>query len=140
MLPSTCLRSVLDMVELAWGSVSTRSVERPFCANPAARLTAVVVFPTPPFWLVIATIMNLVVPPGTRGDNHRGAACRVSIDLGHNRTLRLHFVVSHVLRTHLFEDRRHRFFPGGFADHGSFEHRPGDQNVGIGSERDGDGV
>src|SRR5687768_16646292 len=35
-----------------------RSVFRPRIANAAARLTAVVVLPTPPFWLAIATIIG----------------------------------------------------------------------------------
>src|ERR1044071_9377935 len=41
---------------LAWGSRSRRSVLVPRRANAAARLMAVVVLPTPPFWLVIAII------------------------------------------------------------------------------------
>src|SRR5512141_750263 len=41
---------------LAWGSRSRRSVFDPRRANAAARLMAVVVLPTPPFWLVIAII------------------------------------------------------------------------------------
>src|SRR5262245_3401098 len=36
------------------GSASTRSVLWPRRANAAAMLIAVVVFPTPPFWLTIA--------------------------------------------------------------------------------------
>src|SRR5450756_1541428 len=39
---------------LAWGSMSTRSTSKPASARHAARLTAVVVLPTPPFWLVTA--------------------------------------------------------------------------------------
>src|SRR5688572_22567760 len=37
-----------------WGSVSTMRVLRPRRANAAARFTAVVVLPTPPFWLTTA--------------------------------------------------------------------------------------
>src|SRR5207245_9099074 len=42
------------LVELACGSASTNRVFRSAVASEAARLTAVVVFPTPPFWLAIA--------------------------------------------------------------------------------------
>src|SRR5436190_16944633 len=45
-----------EMELLAWGSRSRRSVLLPRRANAAARLMAVVVLPTPPFWLVIAII------------------------------------------------------------------------------------
>src|SRR6476620_9110855 len=53
-----------DMVELAWGSRSMRSVGLPRSASAAARLMAVVVLPTPPFWLAIATIMEARGNPG----------------------------------------------------------------------------
>ena len=43
----------LPMVALPCGSRSTSSTRRPSCARLAARLTAVVVLPTPPFWLAI---------------------------------------------------------------------------------------
>src|SRR5262245_31938825 len=46
-----------DSVLLACGSRSMSSVGLPRSASAAARLMAVVVFPTPPFWLAIATIM-----------------------------------------------------------------------------------
>src|SRR3989442_10893691 len=42
------------LVEFACGSASTSSVLRSAVASDAARLTAVVVFPTPPFWFAIA--------------------------------------------------------------------------------------
>src|SRR3989304_1471819 len=41
-------------VAFAWGSRSTRRVAFSITAREAARLTAVVVFPTPPFWLATA--------------------------------------------------------------------------------------
>src|SRR4030065_957634 len=41
-------------VAFAWGSRSTRRVRVSITAREAARLTAVVVFPTPPFWLATA--------------------------------------------------------------------------------------
>src|SRR5438128_2071125 len=47
-----------DMVLFAWGSRSTSSVRLPRSASAAARLMAVVVFPTPPFWLQMATIIG----------------------------------------------------------------------------------
>ena len=43
-------------VEEACGSMSIKSVDRSAIASAAARLTAVVVFPTPPFWLAMATM------------------------------------------------------------------------------------
>ena len=43
------------MLALPCGSVSMTSTRKPACANEAARLTAVVVLPTPPFWF--ATVM-----------------------------------------------------------------------------------
>ena len=47
------------LVALHWGSTSTTSAVRPDLASPAARLIAVVVLPTPPFWL--ATLMILAI-------------------------------------------------------------------------------
>src|SRR6185295_1237953 len=46
-----------DSVLLACGSRSMSSVGLPRSASAAARLIAVVVFPTPPFWLAMATII-----------------------------------------------------------------------------------
>jgi len=45
-------------VELAWGSQSIRRVGRPSRAMAAARLMAVVVLPTPPFWLTTAMTLD----------------------------------------------------------------------------------
>src|SRR5688572_18783609 len=45
------------LVALAWGSTSTSSTRTPRAARHAERLSAVVVFPTPPFWLAIAMIL-----------------------------------------------------------------------------------
>src|SRR2546422_4120019 len=42
------------LVALPCGSRSTSSTRRSETASDAARLTAVVVFPTPPFWFAIA--------------------------------------------------------------------------------------
>src|SRR5688500_8554872 len=44
----------LPMVALPCGSRSTSSTRRPACASAAARLTLVVVLPTPPFWFTTA--------------------------------------------------------------------------------------
>src|SRR6185295_15035547 len=51
----------MPMPEVAFpcGSASTRRTRCPQEAITAARLTAVVVFPTPPFWL--ATAMDLAI-------------------------------------------------------------------------------
>ena len=42
------------VVALPCGSRSTTSTRKPISARPAPRLTAVVVLPTPPFWLATA--------------------------------------------------------------------------------------
>src|SRR5713226_7032668 len=42
------------LVALAWGSVSRSSTRSPLAARKAPRLMAVVVLPTPPFWLARA--------------------------------------------------------------------------------------
>src|SRR5271168_2907851 len=47
-------------VELACGSQSMRRVGRPSRAIAAARLMAVVVLPTPPFWLTTAMTLDEV--------------------------------------------------------------------------------
>src|ERR1035437_323629 len=46
-------------VALAWGSQSTKSVRRPSSARQADRFIAVVVFPTPPFWLTMPRILPM---------------------------------------------------------------------------------
>src|SRR5512143_4217073 len=48
---------------LACGSRSTRSVFFSITEREAARLTAVVVFPTPPFWLATVRIRANAGPP-----------------------------------------------------------------------------
>src|SRR2546422_8758844 len=47
------------VVALPWGSRPTRRVERSARASPAARFTAVVVLPTPPFWLTTAMVLGM---------------------------------------------------------------------------------
>src|ERR1041385_1685438 len=49
------LSTPLPIVALPCGSRSTRSTRRPARARAAARLTLVVVLPTPPFWLTTAS-------------------------------------------------------------------------------------
>lgn len=44
------------LVRLPWGSTSTRRTFCPAMASDVARLMAVVVLPTPPFWFATATI------------------------------------------------------------------------------------
>src|SRR5438105_4376230 len=51
-------RSRYDIDELPWGSRSIRRVLRFFWERAAARLMAVVVFPTPPFWFAIVMIIG----------------------------------------------------------------------------------
>src|SRR5258708_5633552 len=48
------------LVELPWGSASMSSVLRSAVASEAARFTAVVVLPTPPFWFAIAITRDII--------------------------------------------------------------------------------
>src|SRR5262245_50042044 len=50
------------MVALPCGSRSTSRTRRPACASAAARLTLVVVLPTPPFWLTTASTRAISDP------------------------------------------------------------------------------
>src|SRR5664280_3060078 len=62
---------------LDWGSQSTSSVRTPREANDAARLMAVVVLPTPPFWLVTAMMRPIVLQEKTELKSlERGGAGR----------------------------------------------------------------
>src|SRR5687767_5382084 len=56
------------IVALPCGSRSTSRTRWPTCASPAARFTAVVVLPTPPFWLAMQKIL---------------AMCASEVDEGH---------------------------------------------------------
>src|SRR3984885_7500859 len=51
-------------VVLAWGSQSINKVERPSRARAAAQLMAVVVLPTPPFWLTTAMTLDGLAASG----------------------------------------------------------------------------
>src|SRR5713101_5450602 len=48
------LEAPMPLLVLDCGSISTSNTLRPAAARYVARLMAVVVFPTPPFWLAIA--------------------------------------------------------------------------------------
>src|SRR6058998_1945946 len=48
------LEAPIPLLVLDCGSISTSNTLRPEAARYVARLMAVVVFPTPPFWFVIA--------------------------------------------------------------------------------------
>src|SRR6266700_1462629 len=49
-----CFNTPIPLEVFAWGSISTSNTLRPAAARYVARLMAVVVLPTPPFWLAIA--------------------------------------------------------------------------------------
>src|SRR5207249_9886631 len=73
-------RTPHPVVALPYGTRSTRRVGRSARASPAARLTAVVVFPTPPFWFTIARVFatptSESVPRGTPPYRHLLTCCR----------------------------------------------------------------
>lgn len=50
-------------VRLPCASASTSSTFLPCRTNPMPRLTAVVVLPTPPFWLAMAMTFDILYPP-----------------------------------------------------------------------------
>src|SRR5437867_10316287 len=54
------------LVALPWGSMSTTRTRLPARTSSAARLTTVVVLPTPPFWLANATVPLTRPPMGSR--------------------------------------------------------------------------
>src|SRR3990172_3435037 len=54
---NSSLEIPIPEVEFPWGSASISRIFSPERASDAARLIAVVVFPTPPFWLAIAIIL-----------------------------------------------------------------------------------
>src|SRR6476646_4348561 len=59
-------------VRFACGSISTQRMRYPSSASAPARLIAVVVFPTPPFWLAIAiTFVTGASPQGFAGAARR---------------------------------------------------------------------
>src|SRR5690606_20487 len=64
---SSRLSTPLPMVALPCGSRSTSKTLRGVRASAAARLTAVVVLPTPPFWLATAMIRAMRLVPWSVG-------------------------------------------------------------------------
>src|SRR3990172_4207220 len=65
---SVRLSMPLPVVALPCGSRSTSSTRCLVAARLAARLTPVVVLPTPPFWLVIARIFAIALAHRTEQD------------------------------------------------------------------------
>src|SRR5512132_150532 len=63
---SLLLSTPLPMVALPCGSRSTSSTRRSACARAAARLTLVVVLPTPPFWFTTASTRATSAPRRTK--------------------------------------------------------------------------
>ena len=51
----------MPLVEFAWGSQSISRTFFSITARDAAKFMAVVVFPTPPFWLAMAIILVISV-------------------------------------------------------------------------------
>src|SRR5437667_8215213 len=63
-------------VALAWESQSTRRVGCPAVARQAARFTAVVVLPTPPFWFATAMI-RAKYSPASENLANAGQGCKM---------------------------------------------------------------
>src|SRR5262245_44232352 len=72
---SVRLSTPQPMVALPWGSRSISSTRRCVAASEAARFTAVVVLPTPPFWF--ATAMMRFIMPGLNPSKFDDAALGV---------------------------------------------------------------
>src|ERR1035437_6782604 len=84
---SGSLETPRPLVALPWGSESTTRTRMSLAARAAARLMAVVVLPTPPFWLAIAkTLLK-------RSDYH--AVSRETKSLFHVKQLFFLFHVKH---------------------------------------------
>src|ERR1044072_3368266 len=96
----TCVMSRKDMVLLACGSRSMRRVGFPRRASAAARLMAVGVFPTPPFWFAMATIIEGCTDCNTPSHH------RTPLDRDISPTIRrapLHLVLAEVVRIEALE-------------------------------------
>src|SRR2546430_1225403 len=105
------------MVEFGCGARSVRSVLKPLLATAAERLMAVVVFPTPPFWL--ATVM--IIEPERiltrkrrpkaaqtdRGDQPREASAASARDAAAKGRRASHLVFPHVVRIEVVEPLLH---------------------------------
>ena len=68
------------LVALPWGSRSTKSTFFPISPNAAERLIAVVDFPTPPFWLMMAITFVLRSSDGTAGVSNSKSAILAAPD------------------------------------------------------------
>src|SRR5208283_4009767 len=73
------------LVEFDWGSQSTSSVLTSAAAREAARLMAVVVFPTPPFWLATAITRPMVLFSVFAGQNMPNAEAKAMPDFSANQ-------------------------------------------------------
>src|SRR6185436_3211845 len=121
-----------DIVLFACGSRSTRSVWRPRRARAAARLMAVVVLPTPPFWFAIATIMRVA--------GHLTPA----IPFVDRISDRLHLVFAQVVRVEalqpLLKPLRARPLGRGLDGGSALENVFLDEDGGTGPQRKGDRI
>src|SRR5476649_963203 len=79
----------LPVVALPCGSRSIKSTRLPAPARLAARLTLVVVLPTPPFWLATARMRGIIdlVPKGARPHRNRPRRKAMQTDTGFQATL-----------------------------------------------------
>src|SRR5215210_7334074 len=59
MQPLALAETPKPLVAFPWGSISTIRIFSPNPARYAARLIAVVLFPTPPFWFTMATTVAI---------------------------------------------------------------------------------
>src|SRR5437899_2695490 len=76
------LRSMPSPVEaLPCGSMSTTSTRWPTAARPVARLIAVVVLPTPPFWLAMAMMRPLRSDALIAPSHHDHGAARAAAEV-----------------------------------------------------------
>src|SRR6202041_3679811 len=100
MLLPTPFSKPIPLVALAWGSRSINNTRLPFSAKQAERFTAVVVLPTPAFWLAIAKsfIEQLAWFQGGNKQRTILAAFYVSRLSNVNRTSRLETAIGREFR------------------------------------------
>src|SRR5271156_2060595 len=91
------------LVEFDCGSQSTSSVLTSAAASEAARLMAVVVLPTPPFWLATAMIRPMIFFLVLRPEYSNGSAKSIQIAVQNPRV----FHVKHCRGSYLFCDVFH---------------------------------
>src|SRR3979411_1574577 len=75
------LSTPTPVVGFPCGSMSTTSTRRPSSARDAPRLTAVVDFPTPPFWLTIAITRAVVCSGTTNAANLTSGRAEMLVDV-----------------------------------------------------------